>query len=555
MRALSLLLILVVVAVGSSTKAQESPATRPATAPATAPVLTQEQVVTEIKKWGGTVDRDGNVPDGAVVGVGFGWEMDHSKAVPDVGLEHLNELNRLRSLGVWDGINVTDAGVEHLKSLNTLQVLVLNGATRITDVGLDHLKGLDKLQALSLKGSNVTDTGLERLRGLKQLQKLYLDHTKVTDAGLEHLKGLNQLQELSLAGTKVSDAGLENLKGLEQLITLQLDITKVTDAGLGRLKELKQLQHLHLAGTKVSDAGLENLKGLNQLRGLRLGGTKVTDAGLQYLEGLNQLQYLDLVGTNVTDAGLEHLKGLNQLTNLNLEGTKVSDQGMKRIQESLPKCSIRPPHPFPDFYPPRQTAAIRYLSLLGFGLMIFVSTDIDDLLLLIVLFSDRRLSFRRIILGQYLGFLGLVAASVACSLLAIIIPGYWLGLLGVWPLLLGVHRLFNRATGDVIGVSAKAAAPAVGILTVALLTLANGGDNITVYTPVFARLTAGQIVIVVVEFLFLIALWCGAARFIVTHSITGGAIRRIAHAILPYVLIGLGMWVLLRSLLVMVQGH
>src|ERR1035437_10215015 len=105
-----------------------------------------------------------------------------------------------------------------------------------------------------------------------------------------------------------------------------------------------------------------------------------------------------------------------------------------------------------------------YLSLLGLGLMVFVSTDIDDLLLLVVLFADRRLSARQVILGQYLGFLALVAASLACSCLAIFTPAHWVGLLGLWPLLLGVHRLWNRLQGDVIGASAEAAAPSVGTL-------------------------------------------------------------------------------------------
>jgi len=62
-----------------------------------------------------------------------------------------------------------------------------------------------------------------------------------------------------------------------------------------------------------------------------------------------------------------------------------------------------------------------YLSLLTLGAVVFVSTNIDNFLLLVVLFTDQRLSSRQVILGQYLGFLGLVAISIACSLLAIVI--------------------------------------------------------------------------------------------------------------------------------------
>jgi cadmium resistance protein CadD (predicted permease) len=189
-----------------------------------------------------------------------------------------------------------------------------------------------------------------------------------------------------------------------------------------------------------------------------------------------------------------------------------------------------------------------YLSLLLLGLVAFVSTDIDDLLLLVLLFADRRLSSRQVVLGQYLGFLGLLVVSLACSLLAIVIPAHWLGLLGLWPLLVGLKRLWLRPPEDVVGASAESAASSVGICTVAFITLANGGDNITVYVPLFAGLGVMQVGILVSEFLVLVAIWCLIARFLVTHPVIGGAIRRVAHAILPYVLIGLGAWILLRSL-------
>lgn len=189
-----------------------------------------------------------------------------------------------------------------------------------------------------------------------------------------------------------------------------------------------------------------------------------------------------------------------------------------------------------------------YLSLLGLGLAAFIATDIDDLLLLVVLFADRRLATRQVIVGQYLGFLGLLALSGACALVAIVIPAPWLGLLGIWPVLVGLLRLWHRNRGDVIGAAAEAQASSVGILTVALVTMANGGDNVTVYVPLFATLPPGQILLIVVEFMVLVAGWCLAARLLVTHPVTGGVVRRVAYAILPYILIGMGLWILLRAL-------
>lgn len=116
MRKMLLLLILLGVMAGSSIKAQEPPADKPATQPAaavtTAPALTQEQVVAEIKKCGGTVKREGNSLDGPVVHVVF--YGTNSEAVTDAGLEHLKGFNQLQYLSVTS-TKVTAQGVKMLQ--------------------------------------------------------------------------------------------------------------------------------------------------------------------------------------------------------------------------------------------------------------------------------------------------------------------------------------------------------------------------------------------------------------------------------------------------------
>ena len=46
------------------------------------------------------------------------------------------------------------------------------------------------------------------------------------------------------------------------------------------------------------------------------------------------------------------------------------------------------------------------------------------------------------------------------------------------------------------------------MLTVAAVTLANGGDNIGVYVPVFAATGIGALITYVIVFLPLVAVWC-----------------------------------------------
>ncbi|WP_437641699.1 hypothetical protein [Sorangium sp. So ce854] len=62
------------------------------------------------------------------------------------------------------------------------------------------------------------------------------------------------------------------------------------------------------------------------------------------------------------------------------------------------------------------------LPALGVSAVVFVSTNIDDILLLAAFFSDPAVTSRQVVAGQFLGMAALVAASVACALLAARVP-------------------------------------------------------------------------------------------------------------------------------------
>ena len=59
----------------------------------------------------------------------------------------------------------------------------------------------------------------------------------------------------------------------------------------------------------------------------------------------------------------------------------------------------------------------------------------------------------------------------------------------------------------------------LSFLSVAAVTFSNGGDNIGIYTPLFASNNQyGQIVILVVIFIFMTAVWCSIGYYLVNHS-------------------------------------
>jgi cadmium resistance protein CadD (predicted permease) len=167
----------------------------------------------------------------------------------------------------------------------------------------------------------------------------------------------------------------------------------------------------------------------------------------------------------------------------------------------------------------------------------FAVTNIDDAALL-TLFFARRVPTKRVVAGQYLGFSAIVALSLAGSWAAVAIPSAWFRLLGVLPLAVGVKQLlrlhrvqWNSGTGS------------VGVFSIALVTLANGGDNIGVYVPFFAmhRTRIGTILL---AYAALLILWCAAGKWLGNHPPVLRSVDRYGHFIVPFVFIGLGFYIL-----------
>jgi cadmium resistance protein CadD (predicted permease) len=188
-------------------------------------------------------------------------------------------------------------------------------------------------------------------------------------------------------------------------------------------------------------------------------------------------------------------------------------------------------------------------SLLGLAVVVFVSTNFDDVFLLLGFFSDRTLRPRTIVLGQLVGIGVLYALSIAGALAALVIPRAYVGLLGVAPIVIGVVKLVQTWRDDdrCDTVGPQKVAAARGFLSVAAVTIANGGDNIGVYTPVFTTCTVIEIVLFGVVFVLMTGVWCLAARWLVNHWALGVPIRAFGPKVFPFVLIGLGGWILYRT--------
>jgi cadmium resistance protein CadD (predicted permease) len=151
-----------------------------------------------------------------------------------------------------------------------------------------------------------------------------------------------------------------------------------------------------------------------------------------------------------------------------------------------------------------------------------------------------------VVIGQYLGIIALVAFSVVVSLVSVVVAPEYVGLLGLLPILIGAKKLFDlRPADDGDGRVESAAHARFGeTLAVAAVTIANGGDNIGVYTPVFATSAPAEIGIFVGVFMVMVGGWLLFAHWLVHHPSLGSPIRRHGHRMVPFVLIAIGVMVL-----------
>jgi cadmium resistance protein CadD (predicted permease) len=181
---------------------------------------------------------------------------------------------------------------------------------------------------------------------------------------------------------------------------------------------------------------------------------------------------------------------------------------------------------------------------------VFAGTNVDDVLVLTVLFLSYRANGRprpvQIVAGQYAGIAVLVAVSAAAALGLTLVPDRYVGLLGLVPIALGVRGLVAafRARD---GAAGPVPPPAAGALSVAAVTVANGADNLAVYTPLFRTLGLTGSLVTVAVFAVLVAVWCLAGAWLGSHRRVVDVVERFGHWLVPAVFITIGLVILLSS--------
>jgi cadmium resistance protein CadD (predicted permease) len=201
----------------------------------------------------------------------------------------------------------------------------------------------------------------------------------------------------------------------------------------------------------------------------------------------------------------------------------------------------------------------RYLSESLIAIVAFASTNVDDLLLLSSLFIDADLRAGSVVIGQFVGMSLLVLVSILAAHFMVSIPLAWVRMLGVFPLCLGILRLptifrtplLKPATDpketEFVGKEQVQVAWVKSEAALAtLLTLANGGDNLSVYIPLFA-VQRTFVPLYVMVFGVMTGIWCFFGYFLTNQRLLRDKLKWYAGMIVPWVLIALGLKVLFQA--------
>jgi len=178
------------------------------------------------------------------------------------------------------------------------------------------------------------------------------------------------------------------------------------------------------------------------------------------------------------------------------------------------------------------------------AIVVFISTSIDDLVLLILFHSQATTRFQRIsiLVGQILGIGVLVGISLVGSYLASrMLEGWAIGLLGFIPIMLGIKAMLGRQEKKEESVNAGRKSL---LATVTLVTIASGGDNLGIYIPWFATLDGAYLGLTMLVFLVFALIFWSLGYLLANQSHIKTLLSRFSAVLVPVVFLLLGLVIL-----------
>jgi cadmium resistance transport/sequestration family protein len=191
----------------------------------------------------------------------------------------------------------------------------------------------------------------------------------------------------------------------------------------------------------------------------------------------------------------------------------------------------------------------------------FISTNIDDIFVLMLLFSQVNENAKKIniVIGQFIGIGFLFAVSIMGIYGINILPQKYIGLLGILPIILGIKALIESVKNGEAEQEVKNIAKGNKqsrrelrflnreIMNVIIITISNGADNVGIYIPAFSGYSASKLIVTSIVFTILTAAWCAVGSKIADYPLVKSRLKKYKHIVEPVVFIGLGIYIIIES--------
>ncbi|MCG3419710.1 MULTISPECIES: CadD family cadmium resistance transporter [Oceanobacillus] len=184
---------------------------------------------------------------------------------------------------------------------------------------------------------------------------------------------------------------------------------------------------------------------------------------------------------------------------------------------------------------------------------VFLSTSIDYIIILVVLFSKfkkQKNGVKNIGLGQYLGLTILIVISLLAASGLAFFSQKWIGLLGLLPIYIGLKELFksedeeDQDRKEILESTSKFSKL---FLSVTVISLAAGGDNLGVYIPYFTTLNIFGLSATIIIFYVLSAVLLYICYRLSTFKAVSETVEKYQRIIVPIVFVPLGIMIMYEN--------
>ncbi len=168
---------------------------------------------------------------------------------------------------------------------------------------------------------------------------------------------------------------------------------------------------------------------------------------------------------------------------------------------------------------------------------VYISTSIDYLIVLIILFAQLSQNKQKwhIYAGQYLGTGLLVGVSLVAAYVVNFVPEAWMvGLLGLIPIYLGIRfAIVGEGEEEEIIERLEQSKANQLFWTVTLLTIASGGDNLSIYIPYFASLDWAQTLVALLVFAIGVIIFCELSQVLSSIPLISRQLKNTRKSLCP----------------------